>query len=95
MKSLLATLRSYVFPDNRSDREKEEEKQFIEALNQLKTLTVKPQGKMSIDPEEIRDQILFWLARIRSEGLTLLSPSPLAVSLPYLTANSRPSVHSA
>ncbi|MCE1010343.1 MULTISPECIES: hypothetical protein [Pseudomonas] len=58
MKSLLATLRSYVFPDNRSDREKEEEKQFIEALNQLKTLTVTPQGKMSIDPEEIRDQIL-------------------------------------
>lgn len=58
MKSLLATLRSFVFPDNRSDREKEEEKQFIEALNQLKTLTVTPQGKMSIDPEEIRDQIL-------------------------------------
>lgn len=58
MKSLLATLWSYVFPDNRSDREKEEEKQFIEALNQLKTLTVTPQGKMSIDPEEIRDQIL-------------------------------------
>jgi hypothetical protein len=58
VKSLLATLRSYVFPDNRSDREKEEEKQFIEALNQLKTLTVTPQGKMSIDPEEIRDQIL-------------------------------------
>lgn len=58
MKSLLATLRSFAFPDNRSDREKEEEKQFIEALNQLKTLTVRPQGKMSIDPEEIRDQIL-------------------------------------
>lgn len=58
MKNILTRLWSFVFSDNRSDREKEKEKHFIEAINQLETLTATPEGKMSIDPEEIRDQIL-------------------------------------
>ena len=35
-----------------------EEEQFIQAANSLKTLQVPLGGCMSIDPEEIRDQII-------------------------------------
>lgn len=35
-----------------------EEEQFIQAANRLKTLQVPLGGCMSIDPEEIRDQII-------------------------------------
>jgi hypothetical protein len=35
-----------------------EERQFIKAVNSLKTLQTTPRGGMRIDPEEIRDQIL-------------------------------------
>ncbi len=35
-----------------------EEEQFIQAANSLKTLQVPLGGCISIDPEEIRDQIL-------------------------------------
>ncbi|MEZ1839840.1 hypothetical protein QVM62_18490 [Pseudomonas putida] len=58
MLKLLDRLWDCAFPDTRSEREKEEEQQFIRAVNQLKTLRVTPSGSMSIDPEEIRDQVL-------------------------------------
>lgn len=35
-----------------------EEEQFIQAANRLKTLQVPLGGCMSIDPEELRDQII-------------------------------------
>lgn len=35
-----------------------EEREFIKAVNSLKTLQTIPRGGMKIDPEEIRDQIL-------------------------------------
>lgn len=41
-----------------SEPEKARERQFIEAVNSLKTLRVTDRGTMSIDPEEIRDQII-------------------------------------
>lgn len=40
-----------------SDRERNQEREFIDAANKLKTLKVTARGGMSIDPEEIRDQI--------------------------------------
>lgn len=58
MLKLLDRLWDCAFPDTRSEREKEEEQQFIRAVNQLETLRVTPSGSMSIDPEEIRDQVL-------------------------------------
>lgn len=48
----------FCFPDRRSEAEIARERQFIEAVNSLKTLRTTDRGGMSIDPEEIRDQIL-------------------------------------
>lgn len=55
---LLTTLWSVINPDRRPEREKAREREFIRAANSLKTLKVTPEGGMSIDPEELRDQII-------------------------------------
>lgn len=47
-----------LFPDRRPDGEQKREREFIRAANSLKTLKVTPEGGMSIDPEELRDQII-------------------------------------
>ncbi|WP_455827779.1 hypothetical protein [Pseudomonas kilonensis] len=49
---------AWLFPDRRSEREKAREREFIRAANSLKTLSVTDQGGMSIDPVELRDQIV-------------------------------------
>jgi hypothetical protein len=46
------------FTDDRSVREKNREKAFIKAVNDLKTLDVTADGGMSIDPMEIQDKII-------------------------------------
>jgi hypothetical protein len=46
------------FTDNRSVREKNREKAFIKAVNDLKTLDVTADGGMSIDTMEIQDKII-------------------------------------
>ena len=56
--NLLSSLWSIVCPDRRPEREKARERGFIQAANSLKTLRVTPEGGMSIDPEEIREQII-------------------------------------
>lgn len=55
---LLASLWNLINPDRRPEREKAREREFILAANSLKTLKVTPEGGMSIDPEELRDQII-------------------------------------
>ncbi|HDS1738727.1 TPA: hypothetical protein QEM67_000567 [Pseudomonas putida] len=55
---ILSRLRSWLSPDLRPEWEKQREREFIEAVNSLKTLRVTPGGRMSIDPEEIREQVL-------------------------------------
>ncbi|WP_339469587.1 hypothetical protein [Pseudomonas sp. EL_65y_Pfl1_R83] len=47
-----------LFPDRRPDWEQKREREFILAANSLKTLKVTPGGGMSIDPEELREQIV-------------------------------------
>ncbi|WP_426781299.1 hypothetical protein [Pseudomonas syringae] len=47
-----------LFPERRPQREKKREREFIKAANGLKTLRVTPEGGMSIDPEELREQII-------------------------------------
>ena len=49
---------SFIDSDRRPEWEKQREREFIEAVNSLKTLRVTPGGRMSIDPEEIREQVL-------------------------------------
>ncbi len=49
---------SWLFPDRRPDWEQKREREFILAANKLKTLSVTDRGGMSIDPEEIREQII-------------------------------------
>lgn len=56
--NLLSSLWSIVCPDRRPEREKARERKFIQAANSLKTLRVTPEGGMSIDPEELREQII-------------------------------------
>ena len=48
----------WFFPDKRTQREKDEERDFIQAVNSLKTLSTTERGGMSIDSEEIRDIII-------------------------------------
>ena len=55
---LLTTLWSVISPDRRTEREKAREREFIRAANSLKTLKVTPEGGISIDPEELREQIV-------------------------------------
>lgn len=54
----LSRLAAWLFPDRRPAWEKARERQFILAANSLKTLSVTDRGGMSIDPEELRDQII-------------------------------------
>ncbi|MEZ1510553.1 hypothetical protein QVM48_14565 [Pseudomonas soli] len=55
---ILDRLAAWLFPDRRLEWEKQREREFIEALNSLKTLRVTPEGGMAIDPEEIREQVI-------------------------------------
>lgn len=58
MLNFLDQIWDWAFPDNRSESEKDKEREFIQAINQLKTLRTTAGGGMAIDPEEIRDQVL-------------------------------------
>ena len=55
---LLTGLWNLINPDRRSESEKTRERDFIAAANSLKTLKVTPEGGMSIDPQEFREQII-------------------------------------
>ncbi|WP_126366969.1 hypothetical protein [Pseudomonas fluorescens] len=55
---LFTSLWNLINPDSRPDWEKAREREFILAANSLKTLSVTDRGGMSIDPEELRDQIV-------------------------------------
>ena len=48
----------FVCRDNRSGREQARERAFIATVNNLKSLRVTPDGGMSIDPDEIREQVI-------------------------------------
>jgi peptidyl-tRNA hydrolase len=54
----LSRISNTINPDRRPEWEKQRERKFILAVNSLKTLRVRPEGSMSIDPEEIRAQVL-------------------------------------
>lgn len=55
---ILNRLVTWLFSDRRPEWEKQREREFIKAVNSFKTLRVTPEGGMSIDPEEIREQVL-------------------------------------
>ena len=44
--------------DNRSGQEQARDRAFISSLNSLKSLSVTPDGGMSIDPDEIRELVI-------------------------------------
>jgi hypothetical protein len=48
----------FVWPDKRSGSEQARDRAFIAALNKLESLCVTPNGGMSIDPAEIREQVI-------------------------------------
>jgi len=54
-----------LFPDRRPEWEKQREREFIQAVNSLKTLRVTKEGAMSIDPEEIREQVIASRERLK------------------------------
>ncbi|PIB42680.1 hypothetical protein AOA59_20055 [Pseudomonas sp. 2822-15] len=48
----------WLFSERRLAWEQKRESEFIQAVNSFKTLRVTPEGGMSIDPEELREQII-------------------------------------
>ncbi|WP_042955822.1 hypothetical protein [Pseudomonas sp. G5(2012)] len=48
----------WLFSERRLAWEQKRESEFIQAVNSFKTLRVTPEGGMSIDPEELREQIV-------------------------------------
>lgn len=54
---ILSRLWNWLSPDL-PEWEKQREREFVEAVNSLKTLRVTPEGGMAIDPEEIREQVI-------------------------------------
>ncbi|EKT4460508.1 hypothetical protein [Pseudomonas putida] len=53
----LRRITDWLFPDKRTQREKDREREFIQAVNSLKTLSTTERGGMSIDPDEVREII--------------------------------------
>lgn len=53
----LRQIAHWLLPDKRTQREKDQEREVIEAINNLKTLSVTERG-MSIAPEEVRDIVI-------------------------------------
>ncbi|AXI60075.1 hypothetical protein DLD99_06200 [Pseudomonas kribbensis] len=51
--------------NKRSDREQARDRAFIAALNNLKSLRVTQDGGMSIDPDEIREQVIATRHRLK------------------------------
>lgn len=56
--SLLSRLWSTLYPDRRSEWEKKTEREFIEAIQRIKTLSVTDRGGASFDLEEIREKVI-------------------------------------
>jgi len=54
----LLALFDWLYRDRRPEHVRKSEQEFIRAVNQLKTLYATDRGGMSIDPEELRGQIL-------------------------------------
>ncbi|WGK90093.1 hypothetical protein [Pseudomonas migulae] len=49
---------AWLFPDRRPEREQAREREFIAEANSLKTLSVSDRGRLSIDPEDLREQMV-------------------------------------
>ncbi|WP_123726709.1 hypothetical protein [Pseudomonas protegens] len=75
---LLTSLWNLISPDQRPDWEKARERDFIVAVNKLKTLSVSERGGLSIDPEELREQVV-----ASREQLKHLVRKPGAPSRPF------------
>lgn len=58
MLRLLSRIRNTISSDRRPEREKQRERESVEAVNSLKTLRTTSFGGMAIDPEEIRDHVI-------------------------------------
>ena len=54
----LGRLIGFFCRDKRSGREQARDRAFITSLNSLQSLHVTPDGGMSIDPDEIREQVI-------------------------------------
>lgn len=48
----------YRLLNNSGEKPDPQEKQFILAINSLRTLKARPRESMSIDPEELREQVV-------------------------------------
>lgn len=81
----LQRLNAWLFPDRRPEWEKMRDREFILAVNKLKTLSVTDRGGMSIDPEELRDQIV-----ASREQLKHLVHKPGAPSRPFKAVENLP-----
>lgn len=67
----LRRITDWLFFDKRTQREKDQEREFIKAVNSLKTLSTTERGGMSIDPEEVREIIVASRHDLRHQDKTL------------------------
>lgn len=58
IRTWLLVLFDWLYRDRRPEHVRKREQDFIRAVNQLKSLSATDRGGMSIDPEELRAQIL-------------------------------------
>ncbi|MFG0861562.1 hypothetical protein [Pseudomonas sp. CJQ_13] len=56
--NLFIAIRNFIIRDKRPKKLVDDEQAFIAAVNSLKSLKTTERGGMSIDPEEIREQII-------------------------------------
>jgi hypothetical protein len=56
--SFLSRLWNTLYPDRRSEWEKKTEREFIEAIGKIKSLSVTDRGGASFDLEEIREKVI-------------------------------------
>ncbi len=56
--NLLSRLWNSLNPDRRSEWEKKTEREFIEAIGRIRTLSVTDRGGASFDQEEIREKVI-------------------------------------
>lgn len=56
--SLFSRIWNTLYPDRRSDWEKKTEREFIEAIGKIKSLSVTDRGGASFDLEEIREKVI-------------------------------------
>lgn len=87
--SLFSRLWSTLYPDRRSEWEKKTEREFIEAIGKIKTLSVTDRGGASFDLEEIREKVIASREQLKEFVRRPTAVQQLLVSIPCVAVGER------